>query len=1228
MSYLRFLAYLLGAVFGLVAIALILLFTIDLGVFKPLVEQLASDILDRDFEIQGPLALNLGSSIEMSAGEVRLAGTPWSAEPDLISVEKLQVAVDFRSLLQGPILIERLYANGIRVHLEKGGGDTNNWVRFEKTESEPPPSKRERFRLPLFATDIRITNTLLTYAEPERSEPLRLLINSVSGAMVGPDQVKVTLAGEYNDTPLGLQVTSTGVENLITLLDVSFDFSGNLGEVVFNGNVAFADLLDPRQPTGMVKLDGPNMEYLLTRLQVEPFTSGPLNLALEVAPRDEKMHLVLAGVFGEFDLSAQGSFVDLQQLERIDLQFEAGGPDLGRIAGLAGLEHVPNDPFTVDGALHRSGADIAIDAIAVTIGETRFSLAGEFKDFPDPDKARATIRLQGPDIGRFSRLLGLPGKLDGPFNLEGRLEPLPGDEGAVFRLDATTNDLELAADGNILDTADFVGSDIRFNLSGPTLSTVTTALELDNTLDLPFSVDAAIERVAGGANISDGRITLGEDAEYTASLAATVTDDAGLLGSQVEVRAQGPSLAELASVAGVGVHGKLPFDLFAEVTVVDAGYALDAVRAKLGENRATLTGLVGVSPLAADTDVKFSVTTPDLQASLAAFGMGNANLPSADLDASGVLSTEAGRINLQDILVRLADTTVRAQGKLGELPGLEGSAVHVDVAGRNLSQLLPPGLARISLARPFSLAADVRLAQKWVRIESARLEIADSVFTADTRFEFEPLLDSGQFSLRGKSPDLLPLLPEVAELSLQDTLPLDLVAEGLWAGNLWTVKQLELKFAGSNLRARGRLTLPPGSGKTDLRVTGKVDSVQPFSKLAGWPLPDEAGNISLHLVGQGDAMTLKTFEGRLGDSDFKGDFSLRYADVPDIRLVLTSKRLNLEPYLPLEPEPDTGIPGEPAPPEDPTRRLIPATPLPMDKLKKLQARVDLHVGEINLGAETLTDVVLTGSIEDGALAVDEFRLKASQGGILGGSLSLRPDVNGAVLGARIDASNLSIGLLAATAQELKTLPRYQFTLALVSAGETVREMAGSANGYLRLVAGKGQVKATVLRLLTDDFLDQLLTTVNPFAIEDPYTHLHCGVVLAAVEAGQLVGKPIMIMKTDRLNIFADAEIDLRTEKLKATFNTVPQKGLGISLSNLVNPYVAVVGTLGNPQITLDPEATVIEGGTAVATMGLSILWKGFKDRFLSSTTPCEDALKKADQDLERLEAKYASPTSN
>lgn len=1228
MSYLRFLAYFFGAVFGFFSIILVLLFTIDLGVFKPLVEQLASDILDRDFEIHGPLHLNLGSSIEISAGNVRLAGTSWSEEPDLVSVKSLQVAVEFRSLLQGPILIEHLYADGVRVHLERDAGGNNNWGFYEEAEPGPRPPDQERFRLPLFATDIRITDTLLTYTEPERGEPLRLLVSSVSGAIVSSDRFKVALAGDFNDTALGLQVAASGVENLIALQDVRFDFSGNLGEVVLDGNFAFADLLDPRQPTGVLKLDGPNMEYLLRRLQMEPFTSGPLNLELEVAPRDERMHVALEGVFGEFDLAAQGSFVDLQHLERIDLQFEAGGPDIGRIAGLVGLEHVPSDPFTAGGALHRSGADITIDDIAVTIGETRFNLEGEFKDFPDPNNAHASLRLQGPDIGRFSRLLGLPGKLDGPFNLEGKLEPLPGDRGAVVSLEATTNGLKLAADGNILDTPDFVGSDIRINLNGPTLTTVTTALDLKNTLDAPYSVDAVIERTVGGANIRNGRLALGDDAEYTMALAATVTEHVGLLGSHIEVRAQGPSLAALTPIAGFEFHGELPIDLTAELTVVDAGYALEEVWAEFGQNRATLTGVVGVNPLVADTDVKFSVMTPDLRASLTAFGIDNASLPAIDLNASGTLIAEAGRINMQDILVRLADTTVKAKGQLGELPGLEGSAMYLDVAGRNLSQLLPSGLSRVSLARPFSLTADVRLAQQLLLIKPARFEIAGTVLTAETRFKLESLFDSGQFSLRGKSRDLLPLLPEAADLSSRDTLPLDFVAKGLWADNLWTVEQLELKLAGTNLQAEGRLAVPPGSGKTDLRLSSKVDSMQQFSKLAGWSLPDETGNISLHLVGRGDALALKILEGRLGHSDVKGNFNMRDADVPDITLALTSKRLNLAPYLPPEPETNAKIPAQPAPPEDYKRRLIPDTPLPMDELKKLQAKVDLHVGEINLRAETLTDVVLTGSIQGGALAIEEFRLKASRGGILGGSMSLRPDVNGAMLRSRINGSNLSLGLSAATVQELQSLPRYQFALALGSQGRTVRELAASANGYLRLVAGEGRVKATPLRFLTNDFLDQLLSTVNPFVVQDPYTHLHCGVVLAEVEAGQVKGKPITIMKTDRLNIFADAEIDLRTEKLKATFNTVPQKGLGISLSNLVNPYVAVVGTLGNPQITLDPEATVIEGGTAVATLGLSILWKGFKDRFLSSTTPCKDALKKADKELERLETKYANPKGN
>ena len=225
---------------------------------------------------------------------------------------------------------------------------------------------------------------------------------------------------------------------------------------------------------------------------------------------------------------------------------------------------------------------------------------------------------------------------------------------------------------------------------------------------------------------------------------------------------------------------------------------------------------------------------------------------------------------------------------------------------------------------------------------------------------------------------------------------------------------------------------------------------------------------------------------------------------------------------------------------------------------------------------------------------------------------------------RVSGNNLRVGLPANSPEAFKNLPRYKVSLALQAEGDTVRDMAGTANGYLRLIAGQGKVEASAARLLTNDFLDQLMNLVNPFATkQDPYTHLSCAQVLATLEGGRLEGKPILVVQTERVNIFADTKIDLQSEKLSASFNTVPQKGLGFSLTTLVNPYVAVIGTLGNPQISLDPEATLVQGGAAIATAGLSILAKGVKDRFLSSKTPCADALKKADKEFKILEKKYA-----
>ncbi|MDP4890582.1 MAG: hypothetical protein NWQ99_07880, partial [Porticoccaceae bacterium] len=53
-----------------------------------------------------------------------------------------------------------------------------------------------------------------------------------------------------------------------------------------------------------------------------------------------------------------------------------------------------------------------------------------------------------------------------------------------------------------------------------------------------------------------------------------------------------------------------------------------------------------------------------------------------------------------------------------------------------------------------------------------------------------------------------------------------------------------------------------------------------------------------------------------------------------------------------------------------------------------------------------------------------------------------------------------------------------------------------------------------------------------------------------------------------------------------------------------------------------PEQTLITGGAAFATGGLSLLATSLADRFLSESDPCGAALKKADTEFSALAEKY------
>ncbi len=175
-------------------------------------------------------------------------------------------------------------------------------------------------------------------------------------------------------------------------------------------------------------------------------------------------------------------------------------------------------------------------------------------------------------------------------------------------------------------------------------------------------------------------------------------------------------------------------------------------------------------------------------------------------------------------------------------------------------------------------------------------------------------------------------------------------------------------------------------------------------------------------------------------------------------------------------------------------------------------------------------------------------------------------------------------------------------------GATRRELASSLDGKLRAYLGSGQLANAGLDLLFSDFLTQLFTSLDPYAETSDYTQLDCAVIAADAVSGKVDVSPV-IYHTKQLTILSQGVVDLNTEKIDLSFNTKMRTGIGISAGMLINPFIKVGGRLTSPAVEMDPAGTIIGGGLAVATLGISMLAKSMTDRFLSSKDPCGDARK-------------------
>ena len=274
----------------------------------------------------------------------------------------------------------------------------------------------------------------------------------------------------------------------------------------------------------------------------------------------------------------------------------------------------------------------------------------------------------------------------------------------------------------------------------------------------------------------------------------------------------------------------------------------------------------------------------------------------------------------------------------------------------------------------------------------------------------------------------------------------------------------------------------------------------------------------------------------------------------------------------------------------------------------LDIDLDLQVGELDLGNTTVEEIELEFLLTHQLLEIKPFTFKGRQGGRFHGEVSLNGKGPKPVFHFRLDGKNVRLGLAAAPGQDPSTFPPLELELTLDGVGVTRRELASSLDGKLRAYLGSGLMANAGLDLLFSDFLTQLFTSLDPYAETSDYTQLDCAVIAADAVSGKVDVSPV-IYHTKQLTILSQGVVDLNTEKIDLSFNTKMRTGIGISAGMLINPFIKVGGRLTSPAIEMDPTGTIIGGGLAVATLGISMLAKSMTDRFFSSKDPCGDARK-------------------
>ena len=911
------------------------------------------------------------------------------------------------------------------------------------------------------------------------------------------------------------------------------------------------------------------------------------------------------GRLDNFDVSSKGTIDDLVAPRRPSVTFAASGPDINDLLRMLKVNEGGSGIIDLTGSLQPADDGPMVLDVEGRLGQMSIDASGSLSDLQSLEQFDVNVQASSPDLSRILALAGLEGVRQAPFTIDldaSRQGAMLMIERAHLEFADATFDLKARLPG----FPGFNAGSASLKITGSEFARLRELLRLPGAAEGPFSLGLELDSDETGEEVV--RIAL---TSTLANLEADgrVSNAKDYSGSELNFTIRSDSLARFGKAYGLPRLPDLPMTARGSVAVEkDAIRVRGPVTADIEDTRLRIEGRIARAPRLEGSRLSVGIATPDL-ASVVGFFARSEQVPPLPVDLDAEVSLLGNSIRFSDVRGKLGQSSVDAKGILRLVPKLAGSEFGLDSSGPSFEELVAH-IPNFNV-RPgaYELSGGIAFSEGAIHFKRVELSRARGDATADVTIGLgqpEMLID---FDISARGQSVRSVLPSLGPFELEEA-PFAVTARGGLRGAGLELARFDVEVGQATVDARGEIDLKLGGRSTNFEFDLNVPSLARLGLLEQRRPREQGLAISAKLHGDRETVRIDNLVARLGDSDLRGSLRLEKGDIPTINLELQSDSFRLAPLL----EEDTDY--EVAPKFD-DGRLIPNIKLPFDAMRKLNASVTVDITELQREALVLNSISLRAELQDGALRLHEAGLRSGDGWLrLRGALEPADGAGKAMLaikGEHLTFGFIGLGVGASTQTELN--------LNLEATGTDLRALAGNSNGVLFLNGQNFTIpNNTFLKRLYGDMLNEIFETINPFSKTDPETRISCIVLPIEILDGRLGVNPEALVRTDKIGIVSDASIDLKSEKLEMSFRTTPRKGLTISAGEILNPFVMVVGTLAAPRLAVDAKGTLISGGAAVATGGLSILARATWDRLIRSKNPCETA---AEQGLEVLQDRFA-----